>query len=328
MSRVSETLWRLVPRIPAFKDTIDELRWLRQENSLLREELRRKRLPRVLAPATPGALTVGSLSEAVNPARYDQHDWQTIHQDLENYAVDKHCFQSWNGAIYRKGWEWTHCVYGLQQLGMLKREHRAIGVGAGRECVIFYLADHIGHVTATDLYGANDWSSDGGKEANLEVLELAKSCVPASVDLSRIRFEHRDGRNLGYPDDRFDFAWSLSSIEHFGGHGGALQALKEMGRVVRPGGIVAVATELLLLEEHSHPEFFTRSKLIDGLIRPVSPTLELVGDVNFDTLTYEYLVDSVTMPEGRDRKRRHVVLNDGDVQWTSVMLFFRKEYPR
>lgn len=324
MSRLKDTFWRLALRAVSQK-TIDELRWLRQENHLFREELRRKSLPVHSPPKTPATSGIGSLCEVVNPARYDQPDWRALHQDLKRYSVDKHCFQSYIGAVYRKGWEWTHCVYGLRELGMLQAHHRAIGIGAGRECVIFYLADHIAHVTATDLYGDAGWSSEGGKEADLELLERGKKFTPASVDFSKISFENRDGTALGYPDNSFEFAWSLSSIEHFGGHHAALQALLEMGRVVKPGGIIAVATELLLLEEHGHPEFFTRSQILEELIAPASSTMTLVSDVNFDTLTYEYLVDSVTVPGGQNRQRRHVVLNDGNIQWTSIMLFFRKK---
>ena len=55
-----------------------------------------------------------------------------------------------------------------------------------------------------------------------------------------------------------------------------------------------------------------------------SPDLELVEEIDFDTLPVSYLVDSIAVPHGVERLRRHVVLNDGGVQWTSVMVFLRK----
>jgi SAM-dependent methyltransferase len=168
---------------------------------------------------------------------------------------------------------------------MLKPEHRAVGVGGGREPVIYYLADHIGHVTAIDLYGNAAWSRSGGKESDLTLVEESKKFCPSSVDFSKITFEHQDGTNLLFDDNSFDFAWSLWSIEHFGGHGAARQAIQEMGRVVRPGWIVAVATEMLMLEEHSHPEFFTRSEILEELSSPCTE-LKAVSKINFDTLTY------------------------------------------
>jgi len=90
-------------------------------------------------PSIPNAVNVAGLCEIANPGRYSDEEWHALHADLERYAVDKHCFQAFNGAIVRKGWEWTHCLYGLRRLGMLKPEHRARGVGAGHEPVIYYL---------------------------------------------------------------------------------------------------------------------------------------------------------------------------------------------
>jgi SAM-dependent methyltransferase len=274
--------------------------------------------------ATPrGRNTVINLSETTNPARYDDPEWLAIHYDLERYSTDKHVFLHTSGHVYRKGWEWTHCIYGLGKLGALQPGARALGVGVGREPVIFYLADRIAEVVATDLYDNAEWSSGGGFEASLARLEQDKAACPPSVDFSKIRFEDQDGTRLTYADNSFDLAWSLSSIEHFGGHSGAQRALQEMGRVVRPGGIVAVATELLLLDDQTHCDFFTRRELIDDLIAPCH-ALSLVDTIDFDTLPVEYLIDSITIPTGVDRRRRHVVLNDGTMQWTSVLFFLRK----
>ncbi len=270
-----------------------------------------------------GRKPVTSLSETTNPARYDDPEWLAIHCDLERYSTDKHVFLHTSGHVYRKGWEWTHCIYGLGKLGALQPGARALGVGVGREPVIFYLAERIAGVVATDLYDNEEWSSQGGSEASRARLEQAKAACPASVDFSKIRFEDQDGTHLTYADNSFDLAWSLSSIEHFGGHAGALRALQEMGRVVRPGGIVAVATELLLLDDQTHCDFFTRRELIDDLIAPCRG-LSLVDQIDFDTLPVEYLIDSITIPTGVDRRRRHVVLNDGTMQWTSVLFFLRK----
>jgi SAM-dependent methyltransferase len=161
-----------------------------------------------------------------------------LHHDLERYSIDKHCFQSSEGEIYRKGWEWTHCLFGLRRLGMLQAGHHAlgVGVGVGWECVIYYLANCITAVTATDLYGGAGWSQIQGKEADLALLEESKLHCPPGLDLSKITFENQDRTALSYPANSFDFAWSLSSIEHFGGHTSAQKAVSEMARVVRPGG--------------------------------------------------------------------------------------------
>ena len=109
---------------------------------------------------------------------------------------------------------------------------------------------------------------------------------------------HRDKRwhRFRLPGRILRFRLEFVLYRTFGGHDAARRAVQEMGRVVRPEGIVAIATEMLLLEERSYPEFFTRSQIKNELIEPCAGTLELISDINFDTLTYDYLVDSIVLP--------------------------------
>ena len=311
-------LHKLGLQLPLIKTLLRHRDDLVAENALLKERLLQPNIPDNAVEQG----SVGQLCSTVDPSHYLDPEWLALHHDLSRYSGDKHCFQNCSGEIYRKGWEWTHCLYGLRKLGMLLPGNKAVGVGVGRESVIYFLADHIAEVTATDLYGEEAWSTEGGREADLKLLNDSKSHCPTTVDFSKIRFENQDGTKLTHNDNQFDFAWSLSSIEHFGGHDAARQAVQEMARVVRPGGIVAIATEMLLLEEYSHPEYFTYSEMIAELLEPCK-NLELVGPINSHTLPYEFLVDSVVVPTDVHRRRRHVVLNDGRVQWTSILLFLR-----
>lgn len=266
----------------------------------------------------------GVLCELCNPARYDDPQWMAIHRELETYSVDKHCFHHTNGGhVYRKGWEWTHCLYALERLGALVPSAAALGVGAGREPVLFYLADRIQSVTAVDLYGNEEWSTLGGREADAGILSHPERFCPRTADFARLSFVSGSGCALGFDAGTFDFCWSLSSIEHFGGHEAAAKAVSEMARVTRPGGLVVIATEFLLLNEYQHPEYFNRADLERHVIG-ASPELRLVSDIDGYALPEEYLIDSVPVPQCADRIRRHVVLNDGNVQWTSILLVFRK----
>ena len=268
------------------------------------------------------------LCELCNPARYDEQPWMDMHRQLELYSSEnKHVFQHVNGGhIYRKGWEWTHCAYGLNQLGVLSPSARGLGVGAGRECLIFYFADRVGEVVALDLYGNEEWSVRGGREASLEMIEHPNRFNSQGVDLRKVRFINGSGTDLKLPDASFDFCWSMSSIEHFGGHAAAAQAMREMSRVTKPGGIVAIATEYLLLPEYTHVEYFNRADVATYLVESV-PELQLLSEINWNTLPPEYFIDSIVLPQGVHRLRRHVVLNDGNVQWTSIALFFRRRSP-
>jgi SAM-dependent methyltransferase len=279
------------------------------------------------AEATPSRVERGPvhLNGVVNIDAYSDSRWYALYEELGSYSNEAHIFGSKKPPnVYRKGWEWTQTIYGLERLGMIKPAHRAIGVGAGRECVIFWLGDRLQQVVATDLYGNEGWTATGGREADALVLENPQAVCPRPIRHEAIEFRTMDGTDLSFYDNNtFDIAWSLSSIEHFGGHDRSADAVKEMARVVRPGGIVVIATEYLLLPEQTHAEFFNRAQMEQYVIN-ASPQLVLTEPVDWSWPPAEYLVDAIVYPNVVDRTRRHVVLNDGWIQWTSFLAFFRK----
>jgi len=55
----------------------------------------------------------------------------------------------------------------------------------------------------------------------------------------RYRVEYQDAQRLEYPDDSFDFVYSISVIEHIPGSGDRA-AIREIQRVLRPGGVAIV----------------------------------------------------------------------------------------
>jgi SAM-dependent methyltransferase len=265
------------------------------------------------------------LCSLTNVAAYRVQEWKDVLDDLGTYSHDTHIFQSNNPPyVHRKGWEWAQALWGFQRLDMIQPQHRAIGIGAGTECPIFWLGERLERVVATDLYGNEKWATLGGHEANPAILEHPQAFCPRPIRREAIEFRVMDGTDLRHFDDgTFDLAWSLSSIEHFGSHARAGDAMREMARVTRKGGVLAVATELLLLDDQSHAEYFTRAELEEHVLR-ASPDLELIEPIDWSLPPLEYLIDSVVVPTMSDKTRRHVVLHDGHVQWTSVLAFFRK----
>ena len=130
-------------------------------------------------PDGPGGVSL-PLSGLTNVAAYQDPEWFALYEDLASYSHDVHIFRGKSDPdINRKGWEWVQTLYGLQRLGMIQPDHRAIGVGAGRECVIFWLGDRIRQVVATDLYGSGDWATSGGREADAAVVENPQEILPA-----------------------------------------------------------------------------------------------------------------------------------------------------
>ena len=265
------------------------------------------------------------LSEVINVNHYNNPAWMALHEQLEGFSTDKHVFKHTEGEIYRKGWEWTNCAYGLSHLGAIKKDARALGVGAGREPIIFWLAENIKEVIATDLYGNDKWTLNDGAEAPGDIIQDADKYCPRPFQKDRVRFEVADGTQLPYENLSFDFCWSLSSIEHFGGAEAAAEAIREMGRVTKHGGIICVASEYRIDDSSQrHPESFTREQIEDVLI-PADPNLKLVNGMSWKLPPKEYLDNPInTLTEDVHRRKRHVILRDMNVHWTSFMLFFRK----
>lgn len=261
------------------------------------------------------------LSEVLNPARYDDPEWMAFHAELAEYPVRRHMFQTENGEINRKGWEWTHAIYGLSKLGMVHSRAHGLGIGTGRDAPTFWFADRCARIVATDLYGNDTW---GDLEASADIVANPQSYCRKKIDAARLEFQCADGTDLPFAAESFDFCWSLSSIEHFGSHDMAAKAVREMARILKPGGCAAIATEYLLRDECSHPEYFNRAD-IGRYVVGADARLTLADGISWSLPPVEYLIDSVVLWHGVHRRRRHVVLNDGTNQWTSIMIFLRKE---
>ena len=118
-----------------------------------------------------------------------------------------------------------------------------LGVAAGTEDTLFYLTRRVKQVFATDrYYEPGAW---GPVAPGLMLVEPG-DIAPFEFDLERLVVQHMDGRSLRYPADTFDGIFSSGSIEHFGELEDAAYAAYEMGRVLKPGGILSISTEFRL----------------------------------------------------------------------------------
>jgi SAM-dependent methyltransferase len=145
------------------------------------------------------------------------------------------------GVEYRKEWEIAMAVNTLKHFGALHSDSMLLGVGAGTESTLFYLTRFAKLVFATDLYlQNNDWSPF----APARMLWEPEAFSPFEYDHRRLVVQNMDGRFLNYPDNFFDGIFSSGSIEHFGGTQDAAYCAYEMGRVLKPGGILTLSTEV------------------------------------------------------------------------------------
>jgi SAM-dependent methyltransferase len=233
------------------------------------------------------------------------------------------------GHIHRKDWEWAMGIIAMQRLGKLNRKCCAIGVGSGTEVIPFYLANKINHVYATDLYDSKNWNIAAPKG----FLENPKKYAPFPYKEDSLTVLRMDGTNLEFPSETFDIAFSFSSIEHFGGknHSGALKSLKEIERVLKPGGIAVIATEYII-NNKEHYEFFNQRTIFSDLIDKVE-SLRLVEPIDFtiSAQTLDTILDFFTIDVNWNKfddefKKQHplIVLRARNIVFTSIMLVFLK----
>jgi SAM-dependent methyltransferase len=148
--------------------------------------------------------------------------------------------------VERKVWEFAMLALFLEQTGRMSEQTEALAVGAGDERIVFWLANRLGRVVATDIYGSGDFA---GREARASMLDDPAAHAPFPYREDRLEVRWMDARRLEFPDESFDVVFSLSSFEHFGGPDDVAAAARELGRVLRPGGHAFIATECFV-ERH------------------------------------------------------------------------------
>lgn len=250
------------------------------------------------------------LCELANPAKWANPDWIALLRSLRVVPVDRQ-------SMHRKAYEFGQLLFGLTRLGLVREDVRVLSVGAGHEPVLYWLANRVAHVTATDMY-VGEWQGQGAREGDDSVLHDAARYAPFPYRTDRLRFLRMDGRFLAFGDGTFDVAYSLSSIEHFGGFDGARAAVADMARVLKPGGILALATEYCLPGPAHHEAF--QPEQVHALFR--HETLELVEPLD-ELVWRRHDVRPVDL-RVNPHQTPHMVVTDLGARFTSVFAFLRR----
>jgi demethylmenaquinone methyltransferase/2-methoxy-6-polyprenyl-1,4-benzoquinol methylase len=104
---------------------------------------------------------------------------------------------------------------------------RGLDVGCGIGLQAIMLAEAVGeagHVTGVDL--------------SLEFLDCARSIAEKAGISKQVSFQEGDMNNLPFDDDTFNWVWSANCAGYAPGE--PLPLLKELARVVKPGGSVII----------------------------------------------------------------------------------------
>ena len=104
-------------------------------------------------------------------------------------------------------------------LPRLRPDQRLLDVGCGPGTITADLATRVAHVTAS------------------EVTEEALGLARAEITADNVDFALADVHALDFPDDAFDVVHAHQVLQHVAD---PVRALREMRRVCRPGGVIAV----------------------------------------------------------------------------------------
>jgi demethylmenaquinone methyltransferase/2-methoxy-6-polyprenyl-1,4-benzoquinol methylase len=137
--------------------------------------------------------------------------------DIDTFLQTAYSFQSLRRSVLRRA------IEALQ----LPAGSRGLDAGCGIGLQALLLADIVGargHVTGLDL--------------SPEFLVYAKDIAKEGGLSERISFREGDVNKLPFDDDTFDWAWSLDCVGYAPME--PLRPLKELARVVKPDGSVAI----------------------------------------------------------------------------------------
>jgi SAM-dependent methyltransferase len=256
---------------------------------------------RDFAPGRP------SLNKLCRRSDADDPDWRKGFGDL--------LFPDAPELFHRKIWEYCQVLYGLRRLRRLSPDAVCLGIGCGHEEIMYFLANRVRQVCATDLYRDRYL----GGEADADVIAHPDKYAPFRFRDDHLHVARMDARELAFDDESFDFIFCLSALEHFGGRKDKGRALGEMGRVLKPGGIVALTTELILNRLGGGKGYFRLDEL-RALIRKAGFVLEDPLDLAVEE---EFGRSPLALPMEVGRTP-HLILRNFRTIYTSLSLFLVK----
>jgi SAM-dependent methyltransferase len=152
--------------------------------------------------------------------------------------------------VERKVWEFAMLALFAREVGILGDDSaRVLAVGAGTERMLYWMANHAGHVLAVDVYGEGKFAA---QEADARMLDDPRAFAPFPYREDRLEARAMDARALDLPDASFDAIVCSHVLEHVDRDA---DALAELRRVVAPGGwvLLMVPQDLERAETYEDP---------------------------------------------------------------------------
>jgi len=269
---------------------------------------------------------VVSYNSVLNLEHFQEDEFRKLVR--EAFAHGAKAFDDFpDGREMAKIWEITQAIRGLRDFGALRPDAELLGVAAGHEHTVFYLTNYVRRVFATDLYATNENWQEAARGMLSEPEQFATPGMKWAPE--RLVVQHMDALKLSYEDNSFDGIFSCGSIEHFGSLENVSQSAREMGRVLKRGGVLTLSTEFRL---EGNPEsvgipgalIFTEEMLREYVVE--ASGLRLVDDISTSvtpaTAAAAYPLEEAILNGVR---KRSIALEQDGFKWTSISLCLVKD---
>lgn len=153
-----------------------------------------------------------------------------LHKDSTGFLIQAGPFSTlhWSRQV-----EWPWAVLNAD----LKKSHNVLDIGSGQSVFKFLVASKCKRLTALD-------------HDSKTVVETGYSAK--QLGFNNINPVDGDARKLPFKDNTFDRVFLISVMEHM--PEGHLKAIKELKRVLKPGGIASISFDIAI-EGHSDIDF-------------------------------------------------------------------------
>ncbi len=132
--------------------------------------------------------------------------------------------------FHAKQWEYAQLLEAKRRLA--PNAKTLVGVGCGCEPTIPLLAEGADEIICTDLYGMPGAWDVASRRPDEVFPQLRNLCVH-SMDMRRVDLRAESA----------DFVWSLCAIEHVGDGDAIVDAARQAGRLLKPGGVMFLTSE-------------------------------------------------------------------------------------
>jgi ubiquinone/menaquinone biosynthesis C-methylase UbiE len=173
------------------------------------------------------------------------------------------------GREDRYYWQSAVIARAFTDFRVLGPKAQILGVGAGNAPIVFWLTNKVRQVYAIDLYLR---PGSAAAQQCATMMSEPDRHWPGSWNPRRLVVQHMDPLDLRYADESFDAVFAMHALDRYPTAEESQDALREMHRVLRPGGLLS-----LLLEFQSDGHVFPLGLPMRRLFHEKEVREEVIG---------------------------------------------------